>query len=259
MKTPSVPLKIPIYINNGTGRDTYISFYNGGLGHYKYSRSYKKDYFQIPIYKYHPDLYKRRPIDRYQISGEGREYFIYKGIQSEHDKITDNTSFERTLRKDDSPREYQLSYKRPRNKFERRLVNRIFYGRCPGMKDRQMSPKVKFKKDIEREKQKELEESSNNKNFMTITNSEATYENNESGLKTERNRIINHLSLGNTFMNANRGNEDGNLYNTLTSRSRKKTITRNNNPNTIQSDDLISSVRKIFLFNSKYKIKNEAK
>ena len=131
MKVPVLPPRIPIYINDGYGRDTYISFYNGGFGNYKYSKSYKKDYYQIPIHRDHPNLFKRRPLDRYQMSGEGRDYFIYKGIQAEHERISDNTSYERTLRTGESPTEYFMSTKTPRNKFEKRLINRIFYGKCP--------------------------------------------------------------------------------------------------------------------------------
>lgn len=260
MKAPVLPPKIPIYINNGQGRDTYISGYNGGFGHYNYSRSYKKDYYQVPTYRNHPDLYKRRPIDKYQISGEGRDYFIYKGIQSEHDRLSGNASFERSLRKDDSPEEYYLSYKMPRNKFERRLVNRIFYGKCPGMKDRQMSPKVKFKKDIEKEKEKEkeLEESLNsNRNNLTITHSNITHDNDTLNLKTENN-TVRYSSLRNTHFKENKGNDEGkdNLLNP--NQNRIKKLFGNNNSNTIQSDNLINSVRKIFLYNSKNKIGNEA-
>lgn len=213
MKAPVLPPKIPIYINNGLGRDTYISSFNGGFGHYKYSKSYKKDEYEVPSYKNHPDLFKRRPIDRYQMSGEGRDYFIYKGIQTEHDRISDNASFERTLRKDDSPREYHLSYRRPRNKFEKKLVNRIFYGKCPGMKDRQMSPKVKFKEDIEREREKEKEDSFNNSfNMTNLSNSKINANN---IMTIEDNKESNITSLGNTFLKTNKNNKDGNntLYN----------------------------------------------
>ena len=35
--------KIPIYQNLGDGRDTYISFYNGGFGKYKLTDTYLKE------------------------------------------------------------------------------------------------------------------------------------------------------------------------------------------------------------------------
>jgi len=257
MKVPVLPPKIPIYINNGLGRDTYISCYNGGFGNYKYSRSYKKDTYHIPIHRYHADLFKRRPIDRYQISGEGRDYFIYKGIQTEHDRISANSSFEKILRQDDSPKEYFMSTKKPRNKFEKKLVNRIFYGKCPGMKDRQMSPKVKFKKDVEKEREKEKEENIINENNY---------------LRTEENKTNNITNLRNSFLKTSRGNETGNLFNISHSRkidlmmtpinnNRKKKLQDNNNinsnTNTNQSQDLINSVKKIFLYNSKNRIGTE--
>ena len=239
MKVPVLPPRIPIYINNGNGRDTYISFYNGGFGNYKYSRSYKKDTYNIPIHRNHQDLFKRRPIDKYQISGEGRDFFIYKGIQTEHDRISDNNSFEKSLRKDDSPVEFFMSTKRPRNKFEKKLINRIFYGKCPGLKDRQMSPKVKFKKDIEKEKEE----------------------------KDEENKVSNNITLRNSFLNNNnKGNENNNniknlnenyykkidLFFTPIHNRKKKLITRNNDD--IQSENLINSVKKIFLYNNKNKM-----
>ena len=262
MKAPVLPPRIPIYINDGLGRDTYISFYNGGFGHYKYSKSYKKDEYEVPSYKNHPDLFKRRPIDRYQMSGEGRDYFIYKGIQTEHDRISDNSSFERTLRKDDSPREYQLSYRRPRNKFEKKLINRIFYGKCPGMKDRQMSPKVKFKEDIEREREKEKEDSFNNSfNMTNLSNSKINANN---IMTIEDNKESNITSLGNTFLKTNKNNKDGNntLYNakknnllyTPINPNGKRSLYGSKTINAEQSDNLINSVRKIFLYNSKNKI-----
>ena len=235
MKVPVLPPRIPIHINNGHGRDTYISFYNGGFSNYKYSRSYKKDTYNIPIHRNHPDLFKRRPIDKYQISGEGRDFFIYKGIQTEHDRILENTSFEKTLRRGDSPVEYFMSTKMPRNKFEKKLINRIFYGKCPGLKDRQMSPKVKFKKDIEKEKEEKE--------------------------KDEENKVSNNISLRNSFLKDSKGNENNInlnynkkidlLFTPIINRKKKLNAKMNNDNN--QSENLINSVKKIFLYNSKNK------
>ena len=256
MKPPVLPPRIPIYINNGYGRDTYISFYNGGFGNYRYSKSYKKDYYNVPIHKNHPDLFKRRPIDKYQMSGEGRDYFIYKGIQTEHDRISGNNSFEKILRKGTAPTEYFLSTKMPRNKFERRLINRIFYGKCPGLKERQMCPKVKFKKDFEKEKEKEKEENLIN-------------DYNDYNLKIDESKIKNNINFRNTFLktnlsnekyqdlNNNNNNDKSNLFFTPVNKNRKRKLLLNNNT-TNQSEDLINSVRKIFLYNSKNKTGNES-
>ena len=250
MKTPVLPPRIPIYINNGNGRDTYISFYNGGFGNYRYSKSYKKDYYNIPIHKNHPDLFKRRPIDRYQMSGEGRDYFIYKGIQTEHDRLSESNSFEKILRKGNAPTEYFMSTKMPRNKFERRLINRIFYGKCPGLKDRQMCPKVKFKKDFEKEKEKEKEENQIN----------------DYNLKIEESKLKNDKNIRNTFLktsfenekykdlNINNNDNKFDLFFTPINKNRKRKLLLNNNT-TNKSEDLINSVKKIFMYNnSKNKI-----
>ena len=236
MKVPVLPPRIPIYINNGYGRDTYISFYNGGFGSYKYSKSYKKDIYDVPIHRNHPDLFKRRPIDRYQISGEGRDYFIYKGIQTEHDRVSDNNSFENVLRKNGSPSQYKTSTERPINKFEKKLVNRIFYGKSLDVKDRQMSPKVKFKKDIEKEREE----------------------------KEEENKLNNTISLRNTFLKTSKINETTNIFKknndkmnllfTPINKNRKKILKLNNID---KDEDLINSVRKIFLYNSRHRVDAE--
>ena len=235
MKVPVLPPRIPIYINNGYGRDTYISFYNGGFGNYKYSKSYKKDTYSIPIHRNHPDLFKRRPIDKYQITGEGREYFIYKGIQTEHERISDNNAFENKLRRSDSPVEFHKSTERPINKFEKKLINRIFYGKCPGIKDRQMGPKVKFKKDIEKEKEE----------------------------KEEENKVSNNISLRNSFLKTSKEKESSNIFKnnkekmnlffTPINTNRVKKLNNINKININQSEYLINSVKKIFLYNSKNK------
>ena len=247
MKVPVLPPRIPIYINNGFGRDTYISFYNGGFGNYKYSRSYKKDTYNIPIHRNHPDLFKRRPIDKYQMSGEGRDFFIYKGIQTEHDRNSDNESFEKSLRKGDSPVEYFMSTKRPRNKFEKKLINRIFYGKCPGMKDRQMSPKVKFKKDIEKEKEeKEKDEENKGSNNISLKN---TFLNNNNNKEIENNTNINNINNNTKYYNKI------NLLFTPIHNRKKKLNLKINNDN--QNENLINSVKKIFLYNSKNRMGTE--
>ena len=43
-----------------------------------------------------------------------------------------------------NPVRINRSYRK--NKFEKDLINRIFYGKCPGVKERLMQPKVKFNK-----------------------------------------------------------------------------------------------------------------
>jgi hypothetical protein len=137
---------IPKYINDGKGRDTYISFFNGGFSNYPYSNSYKKDFYDICHRRNHPDLYKNRPINKYNMDGNGRDFFIHQNILSEHCRLKDSSDFTHMLRNgiEFSPVRFPKSY--GKTKFEKNLLNRIFYGNCSGVKDRLMEPKVKFNK-----------------------------------------------------------------------------------------------------------------
>lgn len=135
---------IPTYINDGKGRDTYISFYNGGFGSYPFSKSYTKDSYEISHKRKRPDLFMRRPIVKYNMDGIGRDYFIHQNILSEHCKLKEFSDFPNSLRNGLETKLIRLNKSNYRNKFEKKLINRIFYGKCPGIKDRLMMPKVKF-------------------------------------------------------------------------------------------------------------------
>ena len=139
---------IPKYLNDGKGRDTYISFFNGGFSNYPYSNSYKKDFYDFSYKRNHPDLYMNRPIIKYNMDGSGRDFFIHQNILSEHCRLKDFSDFPRMLRNgvEFNPVRFNKSY--GKSKFERNLINRIFYGKCSGVKDRLMEPKVKFNKKI---------------------------------------------------------------------------------------------------------------
>ena len=109
-----------------------------------------------------------------------------------------------------------------------------------------MCPKVKFKKDIEKEK----EEIDNNS-------------------KKEESKKSNNISLSNTFLKTNKTNENNNAFNTNNNNNKpvsfftpinnfnKKRLTQNNT-NINQDEDLITSVKKIFLYNSKNKSGKES-
>lgn len=242
MNIPQNP-KVPIYRSDGHGRDTYIIFSNGGFNDYPYSRSYKKDSFTIPTNKSIPDLYKRRPIDKYVPDGRGRDFFIFRDIQNEHDKMSDIPSFENILRKRGPSQDYLKLSKNPSSKFEKRLINRIFYGKCPGMKDRQMSPKVRFKKDIEKEKEeKELEE---NKSIEdNFSKKEDSQDENSKNMKT--------LSPGRSSHKIFSYNDKNNHFNQNKFFSPFKDRKKSNRYNEIdQSENLLNSVKKIFLYNSR--------
>ena len=151
---------IPKYLNDGKGRDTYISFFNGGFSNYPYSNSYKKDFYENYHKGYHADLYKRRPIIKYNMDGNGRDYFIHQNILSEHCKLKDSSDFPHMLR---NGRELPIRINKSfgRTKFEKNLINRIFYGKCQGINDRLMMPKVKF---FKKEKIKDLKYNLTNPN-----------------------------------------------------------------------------------------------
>ena len=243
MNVPQNP-KVPIYRSDGNGRDTYIVFSNGGFNNYPYSRSYKKDSFTIPTNKSIPDLFKRRPIDRYVLDGVGRDYFIFRDIQDEHDKLANSPSFENILRKRGPSQDYLRLSKNPSSKFEKRLINRIFYGKCPGMKDRQLSPKVRFKKDIEKEK--ELEE--NKSSEENISKKEDSQDENSKNMKTlspgrSSHKIFGYNDKDNHFNQKNKENKFLSPF-----KDRKK-LNRYNEID--QSENLLNSVKKIFLYNSK--------
>ena len=126
------------------------------------------------------------------------------------------------------------------------------------MKDRQMSPKVKFKKDIEREKEDSI---NNSFNMTNMSNSKINFNNT---VRIEDNKESNNTSLGNTFLKTNKIKKDENdtiynfkknsLLNTPINPNTKRSLYGSNNINANQSVNLINSVRKIFLYNSKNKI-----
>jgi hypothetical protein len=243
MNVPQNP-KVPIYRSDGNGRDTYIVFSNGGFNNYPYSRSYKKDSFTIPTNKSISDLFKRRPIDKYVPDGRGRDYFIFRDIQNEHDRLADIPNFENILRKRDPSQDYLRLSKNPSSKFEKRLINRIFYGKCPGMKDRQLSPKVRFKKDIEKEKEMEENKSSED----NISKKEDSQDENSKNMKTlspgrSSHKIFGYNDKDNHFNQKNKENKFLSPF-----KDRKK-LNRYNEID--QSENLLNSVKKIFLYNSK--------
>ena len=65
----------------------------------------------------------------------------------ENEKHKGNLKLNNILRSyDNSNHPYKISKNISPSKFEKKLINRIFYGKCPGLNDRFMSPKVKFLK-----------------------------------------------------------------------------------------------------------------
>ena len=156
-KSTSIPNRIFLYHNDGTGRDCYISSNNGGF--YKEYRIIKasKGMPNEPKTKsmFNPVISK--PIGRYFCDGNGRDVYIFKqntrnlniassGIDLPN--ILRNETFQMTGAKTDKQNP-DISDKIRSNRnaiIERNLIKRVFYGNARGLSERGMSLKVKFMK-----------------------------------------------------------------------------------------------------------------
>ena len=85
--------KIPNYRNDGAGRDTYISFYNGGFGRYKLSDTYFKEKNDSPKHIYHQDLALCKPTKRYFTDGGGRDLYVYNPAEANFRKNYEKFQF----------------------------------------------------------------------------------------------------------------------------------------------------------------------
>ena len=196
--------KIPRYPNDGRGRDTYISY------------AVLKDYHYLPPQpsSYPPhvtksqDLSLKKPIKKYVMDGQGRDYYISYTINLSTNKYSGDINIENTLRT--SPNEIHVP--KGTSNFEKKLINRIFYGKCPGLNTRYMSPKVVFAR-----KKKEIEE--------------------EEKLKREEEERL-------------RREEEEKLFQQSQNQEKKKKNPYSREPLPTE-DDLRESVKKIFLFNNK--------
>ena len=245
--------KIPNYRNDGAGRDTYISFYNGGFGRYKLSDTYFKEKNDSPKHIYHQDLALCKPTKRYFTDGGGRDLYVYNSLLDENDKFKGNLRLNNILRSYDN---IQYPIKTSKNispsKFEKKLLNRIFYGKCPGLKDRLMSPKVKFLKKDEINKHSEENEEYEKDNGSFGENKEEKsfdieYKNNNSN---DINKYNSYLTENNSdqIKNITGMNYNNNIFN-------QKKTPKKFRPEVGQNDHLVNSVKKIFLYNNKNKQK----
>ena len=241
---------IPKYLNDGKGRDTYISFYNGGFSNYPYSKSYKKDLYEISHKSYHADLYMRRPIVKYNMDGNGRDYFIHQNILSEHCKLKDSSDFPHILRNGREFAPIRMHKSFGRNKFEKNLINRIFYGKCPGLNDRFMMPKVKF---IRKEKSIDLKCNLTNPNFRNVDEKEI---NNIKKVDNMNNTYTNKLKYNINDINVTDSNILKNNEKKGFSVDKKKKFINRNYINDIKEKEFINYVKSLYLFNHK---KNKGK
>ena len=149
----SINPKIPRYPNDGKGRDTYISY------------AVLKDYHYLPPQpsSFPPhvtksqDLSLKKPIKKYIMDGQGRDYYISYSINLSTNKYSGDVNIANTLRTASD----EIHIPKGTSNFEKKLINRIFYGKCPGLNSRYMSPKVIFarkKAEIEEEERLKKEE-----------------------------------------------------------------------------------------------------
>ena len=226
--------KIPTYQNDGCGRDTYISFYNGGFGKYKLSDMYKHEQTESPRHYYHQNLALCKPTKRYFCNGGGRDSYVYISLLEENEKHKGNLRLDNILRSyDNKDHPMKTSKNISPSKFEKRLINRIFYGKCPGLDERFMSPKVKFTKREESQKKEEDEKNLDNvetkEDFIKTRNSR--YDRNYNACLTE----------GNVGSKKNQFNNS--VYQVKKTPKKYKLEIG-------QSDNFMNSVKKIFLYNN---------
>ena len=252
--------KVPIYKNIGDGRDTYISFYNGGFGSYKLTDTYLKEKTDSPKHYYYQNLSLCKPTKRYFTDGGGRDLYVYNSLLDENDKCKGNLRLNNILRSYDNINyPIRTSQNVSPSKFEKKLLNRIFYGNTPGLKDRLMSPKVKFltKEDIrkrmddtfnsdvpEDEKNNALGENKNEKNIEYDEKQNNRYESNiYNPSMTESN--------SSTLKNNIKTETTNSLYNLKKTPKKYKLEIG-------QNDNLVDSVKKIFLYNNSKNNKNKS-
>ena len=115
--------KIPIYQNIGDGRDTYISFYNGGFGAYKLSDTYLKERVESPKHYYYQNLALCKPTKRYFTDGGGRDLYVYNSLLDENDKCKGNVRLNNILRSyDNSNCPMKTSKNLSPSKFEKKIT-----------------------------------------------------------------------------------------------------------------------------------------
>ena len=233
--------KVVNYRNDGGGRDTYISFYNGGFGKYQLCDTFLKEKTDSPKHIYHQNLSLCKPTKRYFTDGGGRDLYVYNGLKDENDKCKGNLRLNNILRSyDNTQYPIRTSKNISPSKFEKKLINRIFYGKCPGLNDRLMSPKVKFltKEDIKkaRAEQNDEDEKNNEENGDIENTLNNRYKINKyNACMTENNGNMMKNSTGMEFNNS--------LFNLKKSPKKIR-------PEVGQTDNLVDSVKKIFLYNS---------
>jgi len=197
------------YKNDGSGKDTYISFNNGGFWHTPGPLRTEKSCPRL--FKRGPDLSIYRPLDRYYNDGSGRDFYIKSSIQKDYFTANTTSNWGSNFRKDDNGyvnNTKRFILRKNPSKFEKKLLRRIFYGNAEGINERYMSPRAKFGKkkgpakyDCFGNKIEEDEDNNNNNdNNINIVDNNNNNENN--------NSVRNSLKNSNIISNYNNNNNN---------------------------------------------------
>lgn len=238
--------KPPTYFNDGCGRDTYISFFNGGFSNYPYGKIQQKDSYGSYHSKFFPDLSLKKQVIKYGADGSGRDYFINQHTVSEPPKILGDSYFQQTLRKNNFSGPIRTSVGLRNNTFEKRLIGRVFYGKCPGVKERLMCPKTNFNK------KKELKISLSETALPEINNLPKSLSNLEHIEKKKYNIRVNEEGEINKILGTYEGSLDTN--NKIEDKKEKEMFRlrkMKRKKDNASNDNIIRSLRSIYLFNQK--------
>lgn len=262
----------PKYLNDGFGRDTYISSNNGGFStFYNPAMISKKVQYESPRYKFHQNLASFHPINKYSLDGNGRDYYIYNDILEQHDRNGGFLKLQNILRSsmNSTSRPIKISKNFSPSRFERKLLSRIFYGNSPGVKDRHMSPKVKFGKKKEKNEDEVVNEEIKEENEGIDEGTKYKSHKTLMAVQTEGNEIFDKFSRRNLGRSVEIKKERNNeLFNTgdnykaedeiegFFSRRRrfKPTEPREESP-----DEIADKAKIIFNYHGRYKNKLKLK
>ena len=170
-----------------------------------------------------------------------QRYICDNSLLDENDKCKGNLLLNNILRSYDVTK-YPITTSKDLSpsKFEKKLINRIFYGKSSDVKDRQMSPKVKFwkkEKNVNNTENSFFDENEKNKTFMEIRNGKK--------FENENIKIDKHNDSYNVCNTEN--NEVNSNYNTGTgfnSLYKLKKSPRKYKPEFGQNDNFADTVKK---------------
>ena len=226
MKSPP-PLnpRFTFYFPDGTGRDDYISVNNGGfLRTNKLTRVFNP--LISPKIVHHQDLTLSKPLNHYNLSGNGRDLYIYCGNPVNQKYQSHKVNFPQLLRSESTgciinktKYPFQLSNKekeliKQQKIFQSNLLDRIYY------KDLEKK-KTKYLNSTQKNNSMNSGDSFNNTSTKFLTKSSSTIQFNPifKNKKPIRNiRLIkNHLEnlKKNVVVSPNEINYDGNLTKNL--------------------------------------------